>query len=176
MESARKLITYSVPVIYDGELLKSIRFCVSNSTCNKNNGLMWQIRFRGRKFGYELLSGVKWKPSSKGLLSSNPIHESRACLEISFVEVFFPKMYLIEADSVNLWSRASFRSRPLAAIWSLNRPRHECLSLVGVAHCQVEDFPRADHPPRGVLPNVLCLSRNLKNQETWATYGCRAMK
>ena len=97
-----KLIIYSVLFIYDWKILKSIRFSVSNSTCNKNNGVMWQIKFHGHKFGYELLSGMKWKPSTKGLLSWNPIQKSRACSDIWFVEVLFQEIYIIEADSYDL--------------------------------------------------------------------------
>ena len=69
MESAPKLIVYSVLLIYDWKIFKSIRFYVSNATCNKSNGVKCQIRFHGHKFGYELLIGMKWKPSPKGLLS-----------------------------------------------------------------------------------------------------------
>jgi len=61
---------------------------------------MWKIRFHGHNFRSELLRGKKWKPSSKGLPSWNPIEGSRACSEIWFVEALLQEILLIEGRVV----------------------------------------------------------------------------
>jgi hypothetical protein len=111
---------------------------------------------------------------------------------LCFVESMFVKMNFVYSQRSTRWEcqreivEAETRFLPFPMVvrskaWGLrpfacwdcgfqSRRRHGCLSLVSVVFTGCRSLRQADRSPRGVIPNVLCLSVISKLQQ-WAGLG-----
>jgi hypothetical protein len=91
MESARKLIIYSVFVIYDLKILKSIPFCVSNSTCSKLKLRCEKFGFTGIILGPKFYVEINGNPCQKAYFPGTQYRNHARTRKFGFLKYFFKR-------------------------------------------------------------------------------------